>query len=66
MTAVAAKDDASGIQGYMALGESRTSLNLVNGTLENPRDLYFTVDDIASQRLGDDEVEIEAKAVLLK
>lgn len=66
LTAVTVTDEADTIQGYITLGESRKPLKLVNAHYESPKALYFTVEDEASQRLGNNEVEIEVKAVLLK
>jgi zearalenone synthase (highly reducing iterative type I polyketide synthase) len=50
----------------MALGEIRTNLKLVTGSLERPGSFYFTVDVDSSEELGAEELDIEVKAISLR
>ena len=66
MTKLTAKDETTGLQDYMPIGESGFPLKLVGGKSGSSDSAYFTVDDNASSKLGDDEVEVEVRAMALK
>jgi hypothetical protein len=66
MTRVTAKDEASGSQEYMPISEIKLPLKIVSGKAATSDSVYFTIDDDASSKLGDYELEVEVKAMVLK
>lgn len=66
MTKITAKTATGGYQDSMALGESQAPLKLMIDSLGQPKSTYFAVDESAGSGLGDDEVEVEVKATILR
>ncbi|KAG4428433.1 hypothetical protein IFR05_016086 [Cadophora sp. M221] len=65
MTSMAENDGSDRAHGYLALENSLTPLKLVQGLSGSRTSYFFTVDDSVRDELGEYEVEMEVKAVVL-
>ncbi|KAF2491841.1 putative polyketide synthase [Lophium mytilinum] len=66
MSRMILSDQTAGSPEYMAMGETKTGLELNHGSLDQPDTFFFTTDTNASSELAANEVAVEVKAVAIK